>query len=120
MSDQNIKLLLLRYLHRSLLLSLWVWLAAVVSACLASPWTAPAHLPMRCWRPWPGDTDQVGRLAGAPPRAPGRRGQTGRRLAGARPGGLGGRAPRRGRPTAPPTPPAALPVALAPCGGPAR
>jgi len=48
---------------------------------------------MRCVRPWPGDTDQVGRLAGAPPRAPGRRAQTGRRLAGARPGAAGPRHP---------------------------
>src|SRR5258706_3350490 len=110
MSDQNIKLLLLRYLHRSLLLSLWVWLAAVVSACLASPWTAPAHLPMRCWRPWPGDTDQVGRLAGAPPRAPGRRGQTGGRLAGPRPAPAGPRHPLH----PPPPPPAPSPPVLHP------
>jgi len=50
---------------------------------------------MRCVRPWPGDTDQVGRLAGAPPRAPGRRVRAGRRRSGARPPGarsLGGAA----------------------------
>src|SRR5881397_291772 len=40
---------------------------------------------MRCLHPWQGDTDQVGRLAGAPPRAPGRRVRAGRRRSGARP-----------------------------------
>jgi len=68
---------------------------------------------MRCVHPWPGDTDQVGRLAGAPPRAPGRRVRAGRRRSGARASGCSAATrPGVGGPTAPPTPQAAR---LAPC-----
>jgi len=67
---------------------------------------------MRCVHPWPGDTAQVGRLAVAPPRAPGHRVRAGRRRSGERLGVLGGTRPGVGGPTAPPTPQAAR---LAPC-----
>jgi len=61
----------------------------------------PAHEMLAPLARWHGPGGPPGRGAATGPRAPRPDGET-----------AGGRAPRRGRPTAPPTPPAALPGAL--------